>query len=209
MKRPHRALNRFLTYSALLNFASVIALNEKFPDIPDKVTVRHRSGNNRSKEIAVTPADVKDYFHLVQVTVSLNLPVTQGVDAQNASVGIQSGAVDPITAREMYLNLENPLEVDERWAEWQLKKSAVAIINAMLIQRLTASAQAGQIPIEQLLEQSASLPQAAQEALMATLGEDGATPATGPSPGRALNNAARTGRMQDMSQLQGAQMELP
>jgi len=209
LKRPHRALNRFLTYSALLNFASVIALNEKFPDIPDKVTVRHRSGNNRSKEIAVTPADVKDYFHLVQVTVSLNLPVTQGVDAQNASVGIQSGAVDPITAREMYLNLENPLEVDERWAEWQLKKSAVAIINAMLIQRLTASAQAGQIPIEQLLEQSASLPQAAQEALMMALGEDGATPATGPSPGRSLNNMARTGRMQDMSQLQGAEMELP
>ena len=109
----------------------------------------------------------------------------------------------------MYLNLENPLEVDERWAEWQLKKSAVAIINAMLIQRLTASAQAGQIPIEQLLEQSASLPQAAQEALMMALGEDGATPATGPSPGRSLNNMARTGRMQDMSQLQGAEMELP
>ena len=212
LKRSHRSLNRWLTKSARLIFASVIALNKSFPDIPDGVTVRYRTASKRSKEIAVKPADVKDYFHLVQVNVSLNLPVTQGVDAQNASVGIQSGAVDPITAREMYLNLENPLEVDERWAQYQLRKSAVAIINAMLIQRLTASAQAGQIPIDKLIEQSFSTTQAAQQALMMALNEDGVDTSafTGvPSPGRSANNEARGGRLQDMSELAGTEVELP
>ena len=204
LKRAHRSLNRFLTKSARLIFASVIALSKSFPDIPDEVTVRHRSARNRSEEISASPGDVTDYFHLVQVTVSLNLPVTQGVDAQNASVGIQSGAVDPVTAREMYLGIENPLEIDERWGQFQLRKSAVAIINAMLIQKLTASAQAGTIPVEQLVKQSFSLPQAAQQALMMALGEDGVDIGGDvPSPGRSANNEARAGRMQDMSELAG------
>jgi len=187
-----------------------MALNKSFPDIPDEVTVRHRSAKTRSKEISASPNDVKDYFHLVQVNVNLNLPVTQGVDAQNASVGIQSGAVDPITARELYLGIENPLEIDERWAQYQLRKSAVAIINAMMIQRLTASAQAGQLPIEQLIEESYSTTQAAQEALMMALEGSGELNIGGgvPSPGRSLNNAAEAGRVSQMSELAGTQQGL-
>ena len=211
LKRPHRSLERFLTKSARLLFASVVALSEKFPDAEDTVTVRHRDAKNRSKEISVDPAGVKDWFHLVEVTVDLNLPVVQGANAQTASVAIQSGAVDPVTSREMFYNIENPLEIDERWAQWKLQQSAVTIINAMLIQRLTASAQAGQLPIEQLIEQSYSTTQAAQEALMMALQADGVELNIGggvPSPGRSLNNQAEAGRVSQMSELAGTQQGL-
>src|SRR3990167_2271659 len=60
LKRAHRSLNRFLTKSARLIFASVMALNKSFHDIPDEVTVRHRSAKTRSKEISASPNDVKD-----------------------------------------------------------------------------------------------------------------------------------------------------
>ena len=206
LKRSHRCLNRWLTKSARLLFASVVALSQKFPDVPDEVTVRSRGVKNRSKEISAKPSDVEGYFHLVQVNVDLNLPVTQGVDVQNYSVATQSGGVDPITGRELYLHLDNPMEVEERMAQHQLRKSAIAIINAMLIQRLTASAQAGQIPVEKLIEQSYSITAAAQQALLIALEEDGAdtSAVTGvPSPGRSLNNQAEAGRVSQMSQLEG------
>ena len=209
LKRSHRALNRFLTKTARLIFASVIALNKSFPDIPDEVTVRHRSAKNRSKEISAKPVDVKDYFHLVQVSINLNLPVNHGADAQTASVLVQAGLSDELTARELILNWENPMEVEERRLAVQLMRSTGAVMNAMLLQRFTASAQAGQIPVEQLIEQSYSLPQAAQEALMMALESDGAGDISGvPSPGRSLNNQAEAGRVSQMSELAGTQQGL-
>jgi len=208
LKRSHRALNRWLTKSARLAFASVVALNKSFPDIPDKVTVRSatRRLEERSKEIAVTPADVKDYFHLVTVTVSLNLPVNQGADAQTASVLVQAGLADELTARELILNWENPMEVEERRAKIKLMRSTVAVLNAIQLQRMTASAQAGTIPVAELIQKSFSITQAAQQALVMALEEDGEdiSAFTGvPSPGRSLNNQAEAGRVSQMSELQG------
>ena len=79
------------------------------------------------------------------------------------------------------------------------------VVVAMLLQRLTASAQAGQIPVGQLIEQSYSVTEAAQQALMMAIGEDELPDIGGgvPSPGRSLNNQAEAGRVSQMSNLEG------
>ena len=86
----------------------------------------------------------------------------------------------------------------------------VKVANAIVLQRLTASAQAGTIPIAQLIQQSFSITEAAQQALMMALEADGELNIGGgvPSPGRSLNNQAEAGRVSQMSELAGTQQGL-
>jgi len=86
--------------------------------------------------------------------------------------------------------------VKQHGEEDTLRRRDVSLIHAGCREILGA--------IEQLVEQSFSLPQAAQQALMMALGEDGVDIGGDvPSPGRSANNEARAGRMQDMSELAG------
>ena len=107
----------------------------------------------------------------------------------------------------MFLNMENPQEIDERWAEYDMTQAAVQVVNAMLIQEVSGSVQAGDIPIQELLQQSMSLPEAAQMAIQRVLGGEGGSVPRGVST--AMNNEARTGRPQQPSQLAGTEMVAP
>lgn len=207
LRRYHKALERAGRKLGQLVFASVIALSEHFPDIPDEVTVRHRDAKNKSKEIEVAPKDVEDYFGMIDAHVDLNIPFNDAAAVQNASVAVQSRVLDPHTAREMFLRVENPQEIDERWAEYDMTQAAVQVVNAMLIQEVTGSVQAGDIPIQELLQQAMSLPEAAQMAIQRILSDGGGQVPRGVST--AMNNAAKAGRPQQMSQLPGTEIEVP
>lgn len=206
LKRPQEAVERFGTRAVRLVFASVVALNREFPDSPDKIYVRHKESGGRGKEIAATPKDVEGYFHLVDVSVDLNLPINRAGDIQNASVAVQSGILDFNTAREIFVRVQNPQEIDERIAERDLFMSGIEVIKAYVLAGLQQSLQGGDIPVQELVAGAADLPATAQEAIAMALAQGGAGGGASPDLGnvaRGANNSARAGRPQQMSDLSG------
>ena len=202
LRRSHRALERAGGQVGRLIFSSVIALNQHFPD-EDEVVVRHKDAKHKSKEISVTSKDVIDYFHLTSADADLNIPFNESAAVQNASVAVQSRVLDPHTAREMFLNIENPQEIDDRWAEYDFTQAGIQVANAQLIQEFSGSVAAGDIPISELLQRAGSLPEAAQMAIQQMLAQGGGQVPRGVSTG--MENQAREGRGQRMSQPVGAQ----
>lgn len=209
LRRYHKALERAGGKLGRLLFASVVALSEHFPDIPDEVTVRHRDAKNKSKEVQVTPKDVEDHFSMIDARVDLNVPFNEAAAVQNASVAIQSGALDHYTAREMLLHIQNPQEIDERQASYRMRQAATQIVIAQALQELTGSVQAGDIPVGELIKRAMSLPEAAEAAIMEVLGGGDGAGGVPRGASTAMNNQARAQRPQQMSQLAGTEMEIP
>jgi hypothetical protein len=193
-----------------LMLKSVCALNHVLPKgAEDKVTIRAGNTKKGWKEIAVSSKDVEDWLHLVRADLDLNLPVNEGAAVQNASIAMQSKVLDPYSARERFLNVQNPLEIDEKWAEWELTQSMIQMANALVQQRTAAVLAAQQaLTTDQLGVAAQSLPAFSQEALTQSFEDEQSSAQLGDAA-RGMTSEARAGRGQQQSQLNGTNVTTP
>lgn len=189
---------------------SVIALSYGMPEgTDDAVTIRSGNAKLGYKEIKVRPSDCKDWLHLCRANLDLNLPVNEGAAVQNASISISSGVLDPYSARERFLNVANPLEIDEKIVEHQLFMSFAQLANQLVLQRAQGVlAGQGALGPEQLGAAAQSLPPFAQEALTSSFGNENGAAQLG-NIARGLTSEARAGRPQQQSQLNGTNVAAP
>ena len=199
-------LERGLRRAVQLLFRSFISLSEEYPDAPTEIPV--------GGKLKIEASDVKGYEDLVQVTIDLNLPINEGLAVQAAAQAIASRLLDPYSARERFLRVENPMEIDDRWAEYELFQDALAVARTLIQARVAGGLEAiAQNPA--LLKRLSSLPEYAQQGIAAAFGANGAPTRPGESPvatpnvGRSQANVGRTGSGQDMSNLASTAVRLP
>lgn len=186
------------------------ALNAEFGEkYADKIVLRAMDEKHESKEIAVTPADTKDYYKLVVADIDLNLPVNEGAAVQNFSVATQSGGMSKATARERYLNIQNPYEEEDRIQEEALYAGLAAAVQERLLQKAqNVFDRTGSLSDADIIKRASQLPEFAREAAFAAL-QGGEGSAELGNVARGMNNEARTGRGQRLSELSGNNTGLP
>jgi len=208
LQRYHDGLKRGYKKVGELLLRVPSALNAEYPDRPDKITLRYRDDRHQSKEIAVTPADTKGWYKLVTADIDLNLPINEGGAVQNYSIATKSGGLSEATARERFLNVQNPYEEADKIAEEQLYKSIVMLIQQQLTQRAAGALDnQGALSPVGLIQQAANLPQAAQEALARSMDEGQQQELA--NVARGATATARTGRGQQLSELSGNNVTAP
>lgn len=106
-----KSLQEGAAEECILFLRCVTALDEMFPDV-DSVTVR--SATKGSKEVSIKPEDILEWEPLIQVTIIQNLPVDEGANLTNYSVGVEKKAFSRQTGREIYLHMEDPLGEDDK-----------------------------------------------------------------------------------------------
>lgn len=160
---------------------SVCAINYGLTDF-DKVTVRTADPRRKSEAIEASPEDVKAYFDLGSCNLKLALPVNENFAIMNYKSATESGLYDPYLGRQIFGDIADPMEVDERKAEFDLFQAVVgvAIEEATKRARQTAAMQ-GALPLEQMLANSGDLPEWVPQMLMKLAGQ-GAIPGL-PAPG--------------------------
>jgi len=184
------------------------ALVAEFPNSDEKITVRYKDQKHQSKEIAVTPTDTKDWYKLVTAEIELNLPISEGGNVQNYSIVTKAGGLSEATARERYLNVQNPYEEADKIAEESLYKAIVMLATQYLTQRASgAIEQQGALSPSGLMQQAANLPQFAQEALAKSMSSEQSQELA--NLARGATSEARTGRGQQLSQLAGNNQQVP
>lgn len=185
------------------------ALNAAFEYEPDEIVIRAFDAHSQSKEIAIAPKDAEPYKDLVSATLGWALPVNEGGNVTNFNLATKrepGGAAmyDPYTGREVFGNIQNPAEIDEKWMEYDLTAELYNIAKGIAIQRATGiAAQQGAAPIQDLLQRGNALPSFVNE----TLTQFGGAP-DGGQEARTAANGARAGRGQQMSDL-SAMPEVP
>jgi len=205
----HNGLTRGYSRVGKLLLRCPAALNAAFEYEPDAITIRAFDSANQSKEIKLSPKDAEGWDNLVTATLGWALPVNEGGNVTNFNLAVdrsngKPALYDPYSAREVFGNISNPAEIDEKFMEYDLTMELYAIAKNIAIQRATgAAAEAGAEPIEKLLERSQELPPFVGE----TLQEFGGPPA--PSLTRPAANGARAGRGQQLSELQAMPSEVP
>lgn len=189
-------LERGLEWAVQLLFKSFVTLANEYPEAPTEIPI--------GKNLKIKANDVKGYEDLVQVKIDLNLPVNEGLAVQAYAQATASRGLDPYSARERFLNVANPAEIDDKWLEYELFQIAADVVKTIVGSRVAGGLEAiNNSPA--LLKKMTSLSQFALEGIASAYGENGGTP----SVGRQMGNVGRTGAGQDMSQLQGAQTVLP
>jgi hypothetical protein len=208
LQRYHDGLKRGYKKVGELLLRIPAALNAEYPDHPDKVTVRHKDAKHQSKEIAVSPKDTKGWYKLVTADIDLNLPINEGGEVQNYSIATKSGGMSKATARERFLNIQNPYEEEDKIKEEQLYDAVVMLIQQQLTARAAGalSTQGALSPVG-LIQQAANLPSAAQEALARSF-DEGQTQELA-NVARGATSEAREGRGQQISTLSGNNTGLP
>lgn len=190
-------LERGLEWAVQLLFKSFIALSEEYPEAPTEIPI--------AKNLKVKASDVKGYGDAVQVSIDLNLPVNEGLAVQAAAQAMQSRVLDPYSARERFLRVENPAEIDDRWAEYELYQDALAVARTIMQARTAGGLESiAQNPA--LMKRLSTLPEYALQGIAQAFGGGGEP---SPNNGRSMANVGRTGSGQNPSQLQGAQTVLP
>ncbi len=111
LTQGQKSLQEGAAEECVLFFRCVTALDEMFPDV-DAVTVR--SATKGSKEVSIEPKGILEYEPLVQVTIAQNLPVDEGANLTNYSIGVEKKAFSRQTGREIYLRMEDPLGEDDK-----------------------------------------------------------------------------------------------
>ncbi len=194
LKGAHTALIRMGERAARLLFRSVIALEKTFPAL-GAIPVRGAHLKSGSKEISVKAADVKRWEHLIQADLDLNLPVNEAGNVQTASVAVQAGLADPLTAREIWMNIENPLEIDRKIIQHQFRMASAQIAMRAALAVVAGGVEEAQaLGADELVGELAGLPEFAQRILG--------------NVARGANNQARAGRQQQLSQLQSTDTNL-
>ena len=125
---PHRHLQEGFAAVCERVFRCVIALDKMLPEDADdemrKVVVRAPDTKNKSKEIAVTAKDVKNYELIVRGKIKQNLPVNTGANVINLRelTDPDRPLIDDNLGREMFLDIANPQEVDDRIFQQQVRR---------------------------------------------------------------------------------------
>lgn len=209
---PHRNLEQGIADVGERFFRCVISLDNDLPEGADaemrKVVVRAEDTKNKSKEIAVTAADVKKYEPMLRGKITKNLPVNMGANVINARelTDPERPLIDENQAREVFLNDENPAETADKLFQQRIRKAGEDAYVESFAQRakLIVDEFTGE-ELAKLAEKAMLMPDAAQQALLSGMGEQGNRLMEMMSRGAA--NQARTGREQRMSNLGGMNQE--
>jgi hypothetical protein len=157
-----------------LLFRSVVSLSERFPDIPDAVTVRFADSEHGSREISIEPKPLLDWEPLISVEISQNIPVDEGANVTNYAVATRSGALSKQSARERYLGHEDPLGEEDKVKQEKLDDVLHEGTVQWLQQRLLAGIQqVGAMNPQELIDQSAASTPDIQEVLAQSFDEEG------------------------------------
>jgi len=183
-----------------LFFRAVLSLDQE-------VTVRGADKQGKSKEISVTPDDVREYEPMVRGKIKLGLPVDRGgaVIRATALTAPEHPLVTDNYAREAELDIENPQDMADALAEQK-------VVNAMIDIGITKAQQRAALVGEQLTPEDmealvrgmADMPELAQAVLVGQFGENPPSALLG-QLARGNANKQRTGVLPQESQLSGVQ----
>lgn len=212
---PHR--HRQEGFAAICEriFRCVIALDKMLPEDADadmrKVVVRVEVSKHGSKEIAVMAGDVRNYELMVRGKIKQNLPVNTGANVINVRelTDPQRPLIDDNTGREMFLDIENPQEIDDRLFQQQLLRARqAAYIESFAARSKLIVDEWNDEELAKLAEETLKSPQAIQEAILAEMGGEQGNRLM-EQMARGAANVGRTGRPQRMSQLGGTNQPMP
>ena len=137
-----------------LLFRSVVSLSERFPDVPDAVTVRE-STSQGSREIEMKPKELLEWEPLIDVTISQNIPIDEGANVVNYATAVKAGALSKQSGRERYFGHEDPLGEEDKIKQEQLDDVLHQGTIQFLQQRLLAGIQqVGALSPEQVAQES-------------------------------------------------------
>ena len=122
----------------------------------------------------------------------------------NARLAIEGNVLDPYSARERYMKVSNPAEIDERRHEWMWTEAIAQMVTNVMLARAGGSLQQATVNEETLRQKLAGATPFTRDVVLASLQGNG----TG-QLGRTEANSARTGRGQNLSELAGTQTGLP
>lgn len=211
LKIPHASLEEGFAAIVERHLRAVTALSERYPNALQEITVRVEDKEHKSKPISVGPKDVKGYEHLVRGKIKLNIQINEGANVTNArmSTDPQHPMLSDVSALQRYYDHENPVEELDRIAEQRFTQGLIEISLTMLQRRATGGMEAmGAEGLATLVEQTGSLPLAAQQAMAMSYGGN-------PPPGmmegiaRTQANVTRAGRGQQPSELTGMNIRPP
>ena len=171
LRVAQQSLERGAEQECIKLLRSVISLNERFPNVPDVVTIKEATENG-SREIDMTTEFLLDTEPLISVSISQNIPIDEGANVVNYATATKSGALSKQSARERYLSHEDPLGEEDKIKQEQLDdvlhQGAVQFLQQKL---LAGMQQVGAMTPEQIA-QSGSTPEV-QEVLAQSFDEEG------------------------------------
>ncbi|KKK79880.1 hypothetical protein LCGC14_2829060, partial [marine sediment metagenome] len=192
LRVAQQSLERGAEQECQLLFRSVVSLSERFPDVPDAVTIRERTENG-SREIDMTTDFLLDTEPLISVTISQNIPIDEGANVVNYATAVKSGALSKQSGRERYFSHEDPLGEEDKIKQEQLDDVLHEGVIEWLQQRLLAGIQqVGALTPDMATKAAEGQPSDLSEVLAQSFDEDG-DPETGALI-RANMNKNRTSR---------------
>lgn len=206
---PHQSLQDGFAQVCERFLRAVVALNKKFPESMDKVTIRQKvKGNkdevgefgNKGREIAVGPDDVKDFFYSIKGRIKLNIAINENSNVTNARMSTDKSQGRPLladsSALQRYYDHEDPEGEGDKIAEETAFQLGLQSLFRTIEQRLMGGVEemSGR-QLKALLERAGGLPEAAQQVANQALGGGMGT------IGRSAANEQRAGRGQALSNL--------
>ncbi len=183
-----------------LCFRCVISLDRE-------VTVRGEDKEHKSKEISVSPKDVREYEPMVRGKIKLGLPVDRGgaVIAATALTDIEHPLVTDNYVREVELDIEAPQDMADALAEQKVVNAMIDVGIQKQVQRAALSGeQLTPKEMENLVNGLKDMPELAQLVAVGGLAEEDQSALLG-QLARGNANKLRTGKLQQESQLKGVQ----
>ncbi len=174
LRVAQQSLERGAEQECQLLFRSVVSLNERFPDMPDAVTIREADAEHGSREIKMESKALLDWEPLITVEISQNIPIDEGANIVNYATAVKSGALSKQSGRERYLGHEDPLGEEDKIKQEQLDDVLHEGSIQWLQQRLLAGIQQqGALNPQELLDQSNASTPDIQEVLAQSFDDDG------------------------------------
>lgn len=189
-----KGLERGLKHAVELFFRSIESLSNETEGSTTEIPI--------GQHLRLSAKDVKGRGDFVQTTIDLNLPINEGLAVQAAAQAVQSRLLDPWSARERFLRVENPAAIDDRWLQYELFQ-----ISGEVAKTITGARVAG--GLEAIASNPALAKKMASLSEFALAGIAAAYTADVPNVGRSQANRGRTGAGQDISQLNGNAQSMP
>ena len=173
LRVAQQSLERGAEQECVKLFRSVVSLNERFPNVPDVVTVRERTENG-SREIDMTTEFLLDTEPLISVAISQNIPIDEGANVVNYATAVKSGALSKQSGRERYFGHEDPLGEEDKIKQEQLDDVLHEGTIQFLQQKLLVGIQQqGALNPQELLDQSNASTPDIQEVLAQSFDDEG------------------------------------
>ena len=173
LRVAQQSLERGAEQECQLLFRSVVALSERFPDIPDAVTIREKTENG-SREIDMTTEFLLDTEPLISVSISQNIPIDEGANVVNYATAVKSGALSKQSGRERYFSHEDPLGEEDKIKQEQLDDVLHEGAVQFLQQKLLAGIQqVGAMSPEEVVQGAGGATSDVAEVLASSFDEEG------------------------------------